>query len=107
MRISRTTLVALLAVSGAGRRGGSAVTVVCTVEGGVACRLELGDWDDPALTVLAPRLVQEIGWKTIEHAAARQAVIRCAIQGGAGQAYCQIDLGEGFQDLPVREADDV
>ena len=50
MRISRTTLVALLAVAGAGRSG--AVTIICTVEGGPACRLEPGDWDEPALAAL-------------------------------------------------------
>ena len=106
MRISRTTLVALLAVAGAGRRGGSAVTLVCTVEGGVACRLMQGDWDEPALTELTPRLVGEIGWKTIEHATGSRAVIRCAITGDAEHADCWIDLGDGFEDLPVRERDD-
>jgi hypothetical protein len=104
MRISRTTLVALLAVAGAGRSG--AVTVICTVEGGPACRLEPGDWDEPALAALTPRLVGEIGWKTIEHAPGRTAVIRCAIEGGSGRAECRIDLGDGFRDLPVREPDD-
>lgn len=106
MRISRTTLIALLAVAGAGRRGGSAVTLICTVEGGLACRLVQDDWDEPALAPLTPRLIGEIGWKTIEHAAGRQAVIRCAIVDDAAHAECRIDLGDGFEDLPVREQDD-
>jgi hypothetical protein len=106
MRISRTTLIALLAVAGAGRRGGNAVTLVCTVEGGLACRLARGDWDEPALTPLTARLIGEIGWKTIEHAAGCQAVIRCAIEGDAAHAECRIELGDGFEDLPVREQDD-
>lgn len=104
MRISRTTLVSLLALAGAGRRDGSTVTVICTVDAGIACRLATGGWDDPALAAIAPRLIGEIGWKSIEHARSRTVIVRCAIMGDDAHAECQIDLGGGFENFPVTES---
>jgi hypothetical protein len=93
MRIAPATLQALLALAGAGAQGWPLV-LVCTVEGGMACRWAGGGWDD-ALAPVAKRLVADIGWKAIEHAAGRQVVIRCA-----GPRDCQIDFGDGFVALP-------
>jgi hypothetical protein len=104
MQLRRATVTALFAAAGIMRRDGASVSVaaVCTVEGGVACRLAQGRWDDPGLSALTSRLVAEIGWKTIEHAAGRQVAIRCVAPGGdATRAACSIDLGAGFEPLPV------
>lgn len=98
MRVHRATLAALQGLAGP---SGAAVTVICTVEGGVACRLAQGGWDDPALGPLAGLLIADLGYKTVEHAPRRQAVVRWA----PGGASWEIDLGEGFMAAPV-EAED-
>ena len=56
--------------------GGAQYAVICTVEGGRACRLVQGRWDDPKLDALARLLIDDLGYKTVEHAPHRQAVVR-------------------------------
>jgi len=98
MRIRGATLAALEALADAGR---TPVTVICTVEGGVACRLLQGRWDDPRLQPLAGLLIADLGYKTVEHAPARQAVVRWT----PGAAAWEVDLGEGFATRALEAAD--
>jgi hypothetical protein len=98
MRVRRATLEALAGLAGA---TATPVTVICTVEAGAACRLAQGAWDDPALAALAPLLIADLGYKTIEHAPHRQAVVRWT-PGGQGW---ELDLGEGFQIAPIEAWD--
>jgi hypothetical protein len=93
MQIRRDTLAALLAAAAASGRGGS-VVVICSVEGGVSCRFAAGGEVDAAL---AARLVEGIGYKLVEHAPRREALIRCRPDGTG----CEIDLGDGYATLPV------
>jgi hypothetical protein len=97
MRIGLASLQALRAIS-ATRARGESVTIFCTVEGGLACRASDGPWDDPQFATFLQALVQDLGYKTIEHASRRQVTIR--FQPAA--AECQIDLGDGF--IPVEVA---
>jgi hypothetical protein len=97
MRARLATLAALRALAGG---GAGPITVICTVEGGLACRLAQGGWDDPALAPLASLLIADLGYKTVEHAPRRQAVVRWA----GGEAW-EIDLGGGFTTVPL-EAED-
>jgi hypothetical protein len=105
MHLSAQSIVRIL---GSGsphiRRDGSSAsfTLICTVEEGAACRFGSGDWNDPALEELAPAIVEELGWKELEHSARRQAVVRCtAPDGDALRAACQADRGEGFEPIAV------
>jgi len=85
------------------RRGmETSVTIICTVEEGAACRFGSGDWDDPVLDPLLPKLIEDLGWKAIEHSARREVVIRCVAAGGdPANAICEADAGEGFEPLPI------
>jgi hypothetical protein len=88
-------------------RGEVRFTLVCTTEEGVACRFAAGAWNDPALEPVAEPLVSQIGWKLIEHAPLRQVVVRCTTLVEAPErAQCSIDLGSGFEPLPVRADDE-
>lgn len=98
MQICRDTLAALLSAAAASGRRGS-VMVVCSVEAGVGCRFSQGAADDAPPATLARRLIDELGYKLVEHAARREALIRCAPDGSG----CEIDLGDGFAPLPVVE----
>jgi hypothetical protein len=83
-------------------RGEVRFTLVCSAEEGVACRFAAGVWNDPLLEPLAEALVSQIGWKWIEHAPVRQVVVRCVVPVGAPErVQCSIDLGSGFEPLPV------
>jgi len=80
-------------------------TLVCTVEEGVAVRFGGGSWNDPDLLPICESLMNGIGWKHVEYATGRQAVIRCrAHPENVAGAVCHIDLGDGWEPLPVREA---
>jgi hypothetical protein len=92
MELARTTVRALLAAAGGRQKGGLPVTIICSVEGGGACRVAQGEWDDPALATVTQLLIGNIGWKTIEHAPARH---------DDHPDTCCIDLGEGFAPLRV------
>ena len=83
--------------------GGVSFTLVCTVEEGIDCRFGGGSWNDPGLTPVCAGLVEGIGWKRLEYAAGRQAVIRCTATP-TGPAACEIDLGDGWRPLPMSEA---
>lgn len=79
-------------------------TLVLGVDEGIHCRFALGNWDDPRLEEVAVPLVLTVGWKRVEHAPSRQAIIRCAVTGEDSlAAACSIDLGAGFVPLPVIE----
>jgi hypothetical protein len=83
---------------------GVSFTLVCTVEEGAACRFGGGSWNDPALLAVCERLIHGIGWKRLEYAAGRQAVVRCtAAPDRPASATCHIDLGDGWEPLPVSE----
>jgi hypothetical protein len=84
---------------------GASFTLLCTVEEGPACRFVSSDWADQALVPLALRIVDEIGWKAIEHAARRQVVVRCTVPlASPAKARCECDRGDGFAALEVIEA---
>jgi hypothetical protein len=83
---------------------GISFTLVCTVEESVECRFGSGSWNDPDLLPICQRLVSDIGWKRLEWAAGRQVAIRChARPDNPAGAACQIDLGDGWEPLPVAE----
>jgi len=106
MHLSRGTLDRMLHCESphVRRRGADlALTIVCTVEEGGACRFAAGDWDDPVLDSLLARLIEELGWKSIEHCARREVVIRCtAPDGDSAKAVCEADTGSGFEPLSIR-----
>ena len=78
-------------------------TLVLTVEEGIACRFAAASWADFLPGAIASDLVTQIGWKCIEHAPARLAVIRCIVSNAdPNQAQCQIDLGSGFEPLAIQ-----
>jgi hypothetical protein len=80
-------------------------TFLCTVEEGAACRFASSDWSDQTLAPLALRIVDEIGWKAIEHAVRRQVVVRCTVPlADPAKARCDCDRGDGFVPLEVTEA---
>lgn len=105
MHLSRDTVERILRSESPYLRRRSAevsATLICTVEEGVACRFGRGDWNDAVLGSLLPRMIQELGWKAIEHSARREAVIRCsAPDGDVARAICEIDVGTGWETLPV------
>jgi hypothetical protein len=98
MRLSPSTIASILAMPSRYVAGGG-FTFVATVEEGLACRFASADSSDESLTTLAPRIVDEIGFKTIECSARRQVVVRCT-----SRTHCHIDRGDGFQDLAIGEA---
>lgn len=78
-------------------------TLVLTVEEGIACRFAAASWTDLLPDDIASELVTQIGWKRMEHAPARLAVIRCIVSNAdPNQAQCQIDLGSGFEPLAIQ-----
>lgn len=83
---------------------GATFTVLCTVEEGIACRFASSDWSDQTLAPIATQIVDELGWKMVEHSARGQVMLRCAIAAGdeAGPK-CECDRGDGFQPIPVVE----
>jgi hypothetical protein len=86
------------------RRDGASVsfTLVCTVEEGAGCRFAQAGLADHTLDPLAVNIVDELGWKAVEHAARRQVVLRCTIPGGdLARAACECDRGDGMVILPV------
>jgi len=86
------------------RRDGSSAsfTIICTVEEGASLRFGSGDWNDQALEELTPGIVEELGWKELEHSARRQTVVRCiAPENDALRAACEADRGEGFEPIAV------
>ncbi len=77
-------------------------TLICSAEEGITCRFAAGAWNDPLLEPLADSIVSQIGWKWIEHAPLRQVVVRCVAPACAPErAQCSIDLGSGFEPLPL------
>jgi hypothetical protein len=90
------------------RRDGASAsfTLICTVEEGAGLRFGSGDWNDPALEELTSGIVEELGWKEVEHSARRQTVVRCTVpENDASRAACEADRGEGFEPIAmVRES---
>ena len=81
---------------------GASFTFLCTVEEGPACRFATADWADQSLAPLPQFIVDEIGWKAIEHAARRQVVVRCTVPlADPAHATCECDRGDGFAPLEV------
>jgi hypothetical protein len=84
----------------------SAFSLLCTVDYGPACRFASSDWSDASLAPLCESILDEIGWKTVEHSARREVLIRCKVpQSIPEKAECTIDRGNGPQPLPVRKRD--
>jgi hypothetical protein len=85
-----------------------AFSLLCTVEGGIACRFSTSDWTDASLNHLSEAIIDEVGWKVIEHSARREVLIRCTVPDAQpAKALCTIDRGDGPQPLPVQqEAED-
>ena len=76
--------------------------LVCTVEEGMACRFSQADWGDKSLQSLAPAIINELGWKSVEHSAQRQVLVRCtAPERNPARATCEIDRGDGFVAIQV------
>ncbi len=107
MHLTRTTIARILETASRHIRRdllGASFTFLCTVEEGPACRFASSDWADQALAPLTLRIVDEIGWKAIEHAARRQVVVRCTVPlADPGHARCEYDRGDGFAPLEVRD----
>jgi hypothetical protein len=107
MHLTRTTIARILETASRHIRRdllGASFTFLCTVEEGPACRFASSDWADQALAPLTLRIVDEIGWKAIEHAARRQVVVRCTVPlADPGHARCECDRGDGFAPLEVRD----
>lgn len=105
MHLTRSTIAAILETASRHIRrdlSGASFTILCTVEEGIACRFASSDWADQTLAPLGLRIVDEIGWKAIEHAARRQIVIRCTVPlAGPARARCECDRGDGFFALEV------
>jgi hypothetical protein len=105
MHLTRPTIAAILDTASRHIRrdlSGASFTILCTIEEGVACRFASSDWADQALAPFALRIVDEIGWKAIEHAARRQVVIRCTVPtANPARARCECDRGDGFFPLEV------
>jgi hypothetical protein len=81
-------------------------SLVLTAEECVACRFATGEWNDPLFDPVIDPLVKQVGWKRIENAPGRRAVLRCDIPGGdLACCVCTIDLGSGFQPLPIRDSE--
>jgi hypothetical protein len=75
--------------------GGSSFTLLCTVEEGIACRFSTSDWGDPSLAPLRETIVEELGWKLVEHSARRQVIIRYL------KGRCELDRGDGYQPVEL------
>jgi hypothetical protein len=90
---SRRTLHSLSVAA----RGSTAFSLICTVEEGAACRFGPSGWNDPALAPLAQGIIDDLGWKIVEHSPRRQCVVRCF----PAEERCEIDRGQGFVPLPV------
>ena len=108
MHLTRATITRILETASRHIRRdltGASFTILCTVEEGPACRFASADWSDQTLTPLVLTIVDEIGWKSIEHAARRQVVIRCTVPvvDPAG-ARLECDRGDGFVSVEVAEA---
>jgi len=107
MHLTHTTITRILETASRHIRrdiSGASFTILCTVEEGPACRFASADWADQALAPLALRIMDEIGWKAIEHAARRQVVVRCAVPlADPANAHCECDRGDGFALLEVRD----
>lgn len=105
MHLSRATvesLVRCVSPHVRTRSGNRAFTLVCTVEEGAACRFGPGEWGDPLLERIAPAVIDDLGWKEIEHSVRREVVIRCsAPDEDPMRAVCEIDRGDGFEPLVV------
>jgi hypothetical protein len=105
MRISRSTLAAILRARSPHTRNDGArlsFTLICTVDEGAGCRFAQAGLADRTLDPLAATIVDELGWKAVEHAARRQVVLRCAIpDGDLARATCECDRGNGPVILPV------
>jgi hypothetical protein len=81
----------------------SAFSLLCTVDYGHACRFASSDWNDPSLSPLCEAILDEVGWKIVEHSARREVIIRCTVPHSIPEnAQCTIDRGDGPQPLPVR-----
>ena len=104
MQLSQSTIAAVLATESPDIRRDGAVTafaLTCSVDGAPACRFSTGSWNDPALAPIAERVVDEIGWKTIEHAPRHRILVRCETPDGApARGRCWIDRGNGLEPLP-------
>jgi hypothetical protein len=105
MYLSMQTIEAILRLASPFiRRTGteSSFTLLLSVQEGVACRFAASTWTDQILSPLAPELISEIGWKTIEHSSRRQVVVRCSVPNSeALVANAEIDRGFGFEPLLV------
>jgi hypothetical protein len=75
--------------------GGTSFTILCTVEEGIACRFATSDWGDSNLAPLTEAIVDELGWKLVEHSARRQVIIRYA------NGHCEMDRGDGYQPVEL------
>jgi hypothetical protein len=108
MHLSQTTIAQILATSSAQIRRdltGASFTLLCTVEEAIACRFASSDWSDQTLTPMATRIVDELGWKMVEHSARGQVVVRCTIpDADAAKARCECDRGDGFKPIQVTQA---
>jgi hypothetical protein len=71
--------------------------ILCNVEEGITCRFTSARWSDPLPRTLAWRIVDDLGWKFVEHSVARQTVVRCALSP-ASRVLTQLacDRGDGF-----------
>jgi hypothetical protein len=75
--------------------------VLCTVEEGIGCRFSSARWTDPVLQPFAATIVDQLGWKYIEHAVRRQVVLRCTVpHADRSAAVCEYDRGDGFERIP-------
>ena len=105
MHLSRSTIATVLGTESPEiRREGDATSfaLMCSIDGTLACRFSTGTWNYPALDALAERIVDEVGWKIVEHAARHRVLVRCDVAGGEpARARCTIDRGSGPEPLPV------
>src|SRR5439155_15932178 len=85
MHLSQSTIASVLGTDSPEiRRDGDVMrfALACSVDGTLACRFSTGAWNDPALDALADRIVDEVGWKIVEHAARHRGLVRCDVPGG-------------------------
>ena len=101
MHLSRATIGRILETSSPHIRRdstGLSFILLCTVEEGLAVRFASSGWPNQTFAPLATQIVDELGWKAIEHSAHRQVVVRCSMPSADGaQACCECDRGDGFQ----------
>lgn len=94
MPLSQSTIAQILETASPHIRrdpAGPSFTLVCTVEEGIACRFASSNWADQSLAPLAFQIIDDLGWKTVEHASRRQILVRCT------QDHCEWDRGDGFE----------